>query len=146
MKQYAGNACGTIAAFHAIANAATTKPDLIGKGSYFEKYLANTKSLNFEERGNYFKKDKTLQEAHTKAVHEGSTEVQEEVNTHFIAFVEVDGSLYELDGRKNTPINHGACKAEELLPKACGVIQQFMERDPGEIRFTIMALAQTSNE
>ena len=143
MKQYAGNACGTIAAFHAIANAANTQQDLISKGSYFEKYLDNTKKLSYEDRGNYFKKDKTLQEAHTKAVHEGKTEVQEEVNTHFIAFVEVDGTLYELDGRKSAPINHGACQSNELLSKACGVIQKFMERDPGEVRFTMMALAKT---
>lgn len=31
------------------------------------------------------------------------------MNSHFAAFVEKDGSLYELDGRKPFPINHGKC-------------------------------------
>ena len=33
----------------------------------------------------------------------------------------VDGSLYELDGRKSFPINHGASSAETLLQDACKV-------------------------
>ncbi len=52
----------------------------------------------------------------------------------------VDGHLYELDGRKQFPINHGVTSAATLLPDTCRVIQQFMARDPEEVRFTIVAL------
>lgn len=52
----------------------------------------------------------------------------------------VDGHLYELDGRKAFPINHGATTPSTLLVDACTVIKQFMDRDPGEMRFTIVAL------
>ena len=141
MKQYAANACGTVAAFHAIANISKCYPDLIQKESFFANFLENTKDLTPEERGNYFKKDKSLEKAHKKAVQKGQSHVTDRVNTHFISFVEVDGSIYELDGREKGPINHGKCKSNELLPKACEIIQKFMERDPGELRFTIMALA-----
>jgi ubiquitin carboxyl-terminal hydrolase L3 len=77
-------------------------------------------------------------------------------------FSHVDGCLYELDGRKEFPINHGdkaqliiifenqpACfvlfslgpsSKETLLADACKAITKFMERDPGEMRFTIIAL------
>jgi hypothetical protein len=34
MKQYAMNACGTIALFHIIANALKTYPDIVDSGSY----------------------------------------------------------------------------------------------------------------
>lgn len=146
MKQYASNACGTVAAFHAITNLSKCYPDLIQKESYFEKFIENTKDLSPEERGHYFKKDKSLEKAHKKAVKEGQSQVTNRVSTHFISFVEVDGSLYELDGRENCPINHGKCKSSELLSKSCEVIQKFMERDPGELRFTIMALAYSSNK
>ena len=144
MKQYAANACGTIAAFHAITNIAPYYKDLIKPDSYLEKFVENTKALSPEDRGKYFKKDKQLETAHKIAVHEGATQVTEKVTTHFISFVEVEGSLYELDGRKSGPINHGPCKGMELLPKACQAIQKFMDRDPGELRFTIMALASAS--
>lgn len=52
-----------------------------------------------------------------------------------------DGHLYELDGRKAFPINHGATTADTLLEDACAVIRQYMERDPGEMGFAVTALA-----
>ncbi len=67
----------------------------------------------------------------------------QEVLTHFICFTTVNGNLYELDGRKKTAINHGPSSSETLLSDACNVIKQFMQRDPEEMRFTILALART---
>ncbi len=51
-----------------------------------------------------------------EAAQQGATAApaaDEEVDLHFIAFVQREGSLYELDGRKAGPINHGprfACR------------------------------------
>jgi ubiquitin carboxyl-terminal hydrolase L3 len=57
----------------------------------------------------------------------------------------VEGHLYELDGRKASPINHGACAADELLERAAAVVQsEFMAADPEELRFTLVALAAAS--
>jgi ubiquitin carboxyl-terminal hydrolase L3 len=58
----------------------------------------------------------------------------------------VDGNLYELDGRKRFPINHGPSTPDTLLADACAVVQQFMDRDPGEMRFTIVAFGGPSVE
>lgn len=58
----------------------------------------------------------------------------------------MDGCLYELDGRKSCPINHGPCTQETLLEGATNVVKKFMERDPDEVRFTIIALAATLDE
>lgn len=38
MKQYAKNACGTIALFHVIMNNLYDHPDLVREGSYFTKF------------------------------------------------------------------------------------------------------------
>jgi len=99
-----------------------------------------------KERGRYFQKNKEIKEVHKEAVEKGETSVEEDVNTHFIAFVEKDGFLYELDGRKEFPINHGECKPEELLSKSCLEIKKFMDRDPEEIKFTLMAVAPPQAE
>ena len=141
MKQYASNACGTIAAFHAILNIADEQKDLINKDSFFEKFIEATKSLDPKQRGKYFQQNKELEKVHKEAVDQGETEVSEQVDTHFICFVEKDGFLYELDGTKNFPINHGECSKEDLLSKACTEIKKFMDRDPEEIKFTIMGIA-----
>jgi ubiquitin carboxyl-terminal hydrolase L3 len=61
---------------------------------------------------------------------------------HFLSLCsEVDGCLYELDGRKPAPVNHGASSPDTLLQDAVTVVAQFMMRDPTELRFTIVALA-----
>jgi ubiquitin carboxyl-terminal hydrolase L3 len=91
--------------------------------------------------------------------------VDDDIITHFITFVsgttcnntttttgtEASQSLlYELDGRKVQPICHGTTASTNatLLQDACTIIQeQFMARDPNELRFTIMALApNTTND
>jgi hypothetical protein len=80
------------------------------------------------------------------------TSVDDDIITHFITFISShhqDASqsiLYELDGRKVQPIMHGLTttlpKNDTLLQDACTIIrEQFMARDPNELRFTILALA-----
>jgi hypothetical protein len=59
---------------------------------------------------------------------------------HFISFVAVDGDLYELDGRKAGPVNHGPCQPDEVLKKSVAVIKGFMERDPNALQFNMVAL------
>lgn len=54
-----------------------------------------------------FKKNKDIQKNHKDSVKKGQTKVQQKVETHFIAFIEKDGFLYEMDGAKKQPINHG---------------------------------------
>lgn len=53
--------------------------------------------------------DDEIEEVHEEAAQEGQSEqiAQGEVDTHFVCFVEKEGHLYELDGRKSFPINHG---------------------------------------
>jgi translation elongation factor EF-1alpha len=86
--------------------------------------------------------DKEIEEAHESTAQEGQSNMVEDVNTHFVAFVHRAGHLYEMDGRKDSPINHGSSSQETLLADACRVIQQeFMAKDPEEVRFTMTALA-----
>ena len=59
---------------------------------------------------------------------------------HFIAFVAVDGDLYELDGRKAGPVNHGSCSPDEVLQKSVAVVKEFMARNPDDVRFNMVAL------
>lgn len=66
--------------------------------------------------------------------------IDEEVDLHFIAFVEKDGDLYELDGAKGSPINHGPC-GDDLLEAACKVVRKLMEINPEENRFNLIGLA-----
>jgi len=79
----------------------------------------------------------------------------------------VDGCVYECDGRKDFPINHGTAQEilgltptstttssttatatdNKLLESAICVIQkEFMSVDPEELRFTFVALTDAAVE
>ncbi|XP_032039211.1 ubiquitin carboxyl-terminal hydrolase isozyme L3 isoform X1 [Aythya fuligula] len=74
-------------------------------------------------------------------LHSVAPSIDEKVDLHFIALVNVGGHLYELDGRKPFPINHGETSDESFLEDAIEVCKKFMERDPEELRFNAIALS-----
>lgn len=142
MKQTICNACGTIGLLHAVGNIYKTHSDAVEAGSYLAKFFEKTKSMTPDAIAEYLEGDEEIEETHVEAAAEGQSEQVEDVNdvdNHFICFVQVDGCLYELDGRKSFPINHGPSSGDTLLADACRVIRSFMDRDPEELRFTTVA-------
>ncbi|XP_070607450.1 ubiquitin carboxyl-terminal hydrolase isozyme L3 isoform X2 [Erythrolamprus reginae] len=142
MKQTISNACGTIGLIHAIAN----NRDKIDfeKDSSLKKFLDESVPMNPEQRAKYLETYDAIRVTHESSAHEGQTEapsIDEKVDLHFIALVNVDGILYELDGRKPFPISHGRSNVDTFLEDAVGVCKKFMERDPDELRFNAIALA-----
>lgn len=142
MKQYAKNACGTIALFHVIMNSIYEHADLVREGSYLSKFAEDNFGKSPAEVGESFRVNRDICQKHKESVKKGQSKVQHKVETHFIAFIEKDGWLYELDGGKKEPINHGECTPDGLTFMACLIIQQFMQRDPDNNKFTILALGQ----
>lgn len=64
-----------------------------------KKFLEETKDLSSDERATKLETDEGLSSAHEQSAQEGQTEAPnptENVDLHFIAFVEKAGSLYEL--------------------------------------------------
>jgi len=147
MKQIVGNACGTVGLLHAMANAPNAP---IAEGSWLDRFYARTRGATAQSIGEALEADDEIEECHEEGANQGQSaqvELEEPVNTHFVALSVVDGHLYELDGRKQFAINHGPCESDELLRKSVlEVVRSFMDRDPEELRFTILALAPTQNE
>uniref|UniRef100_A0A1A9ZF47 Ubiquitin carboxyl-terminal hydrolase n=1 Tax=Glossina pallidipes TaxID=7398 RepID=A0A1A9ZF47_GLOPL len=139
MRQLSQNACGTVALIHSVAN---NEDIMLGEG-ILKDFLDLTKDMTPEERGKALEADKAVRESHQALAQEGQTvsDPNEEVYHHFIAFVNKAGTLYELDGRKMFPIEHGATSDETFLQDAARVCKEFMARDPKELRFTVLALS-----
>ncbi|CAH0695104.1 unnamed protein product [Spodoptera exigua] len=125
--------------------------DILSKGQevsnnifYMKKFLDEAKDMDAPARGKLLEKSDGIIQAHKELAQEGQTNTpsaEDPVNHHFITFVHKDGFLYELDGRKAFPINHGPTTPDSLLEDSAKICKAFMARDPNEVRFTVIALA-----
>lgn len=141
MKQNISNACGTVALVHSVGNN-TDKIQL--EDGPMKKFLEEARSVDAAARGALLEKCQDIIHAHKELAQEGQTNTpsaEDPVNHHFITFIHKDGILYELDGNKAFPINHGVTSPDTILEDAALVCKEFMSRDPDEVRFTVMALA-----
>ncbi|XP_069061376.1 ubiquitin carboxyl-terminal hydrolase isozyme L3 [Pleurodeles waltl] len=144
MRQTISNACGTVALIHAVANNQGKLE--FGQDSAMKKFLNQSSSMSPEEKAKFLEQDESIRVTHESSAQEGQTEapnLDDKVDLHFITFVEAYGSLYELDGRKPFPVNHGSTSSDRLLEDAVEVCKKFMNRDPDELRFTLVALAKS---
>jgi len=141
LMQYVPNACGTIALIHSIAN---NLNHIELEDGDLKKFIEETKDLDSSERGKKLIDAEGIRSTHEDFAQEGQTEAnseEEKILYHFITFVQRDGSIYELDGRKPYPINHGSSDPSTFLNDAARVCREYMSRDPEEVRFTLVALA-----
>lgn len=143
MKQLVGNACGTIALIHGLANAF---PDAeLGTGIIGD-FIRRTRGKSPEEIGESLGEDKGFCDEHSSFSSQGqSNDVGEDSDYHFICFVPVNGVLYELDGMHKTvcPISHGKTSPETFFEDAAKVItKNFFEGidEDSPIDFNLMTL------
>uniref|UniRef100_A0A3B6NSB4 ubiquitinyl hydrolase 1 n=1 Tax=Triticum aestivum TaxID=4565 RepID=A0A3B6NSB4_WHEAT len=139
-KQTVGNACGTVGVIHAIGNAASDIK--LVEGSYFDRFYKQTADMDPVQRAVFLEEDDEMEGAHAVAATAGDTDVNVEVNEHFVCFSCVDGELYELDGRKSKPISHGPSSPETLLQDAAKVIKARIATNPNSLNFNVMVLSK----
>nr|CDS29084.1 recombining binding protein suppressor of [Hymenolepis microstoma] len=141
MKQTIHNACGTIAIIHALAN----NKDVFDIKSvpWLSQFLDKTNVCSPKHRGLALENEEELSEIHESCAQEGQTEApdsESRIDLHFITFINANGHLIELDGRKDGPILHGDTSSATFLADACKVVDKFMARDPNNLNFSLMAL------
>eukprot|EP00294_Goniomonas_avonlea_P006547 CAMPEP_0114556286 /NCGR_PEP_ID=MMETSP0114-20121206/9214_1 /TAXON_ID=31324 /ORGANISM="Goniomonas sp, Strain m" /LENGTH=238 /DNA_ID=CAMNT_0001741493 /DNA_START=14 /DNA_END=730 /DNA_ORIENTATION=+ len=135
-----GDACGTIALIHSVAN----NVEKLGLADGpLKDFIEKTKGMDPIARGEALARDTGIHAAHSKFVQQGQTSTAEEGGTghHFTSFTVLDGDLFELDGSKGFPVNRGPCGEGDLLIRTAEVIRkEWMDKDPEEVHFCIMAI------
>ncbi|CAI5467870.1 unnamed protein product [Closterium sp. Yama58-4] len=142
VRQTIDNACGTIALLHAIGN--NQHRLTLEQGSFLQQFFEKTKDMTPEDRAAYLEADTLLEKAHTDAAEAGDTRppsIYECVDLHFVAFVTSGGRLYELDGRKPKPIDHGPSSPDSLLQDAARVMQKVIAASPNSLQFNVIAMS-----
>ncbi|KAH9513848.1 hypothetical protein Btru_031549 [Bulinus truncatus] len=146
-KQTIDNACGTVAIVHALAN--NQNQINFDENKHFKTFLELTNSLNPEERAKFLEQNNKMGAAHGDCAQEGDTQapsVDERVKSHFVAFIHFNGTLYELDGRKDAPVVHGTTTPETFLEDCAEVVKKFISREPENVNFNVMALVKGGEE
>ncbi|XP_052825093.1 ubiquitin carboxyl-terminal hydrolase [Octopus bimaculoides] len=112
---------------------------------YMKKFIAETKSMTPEEKASYLEYNREMGVVHEDCAQEGQTQApprDQAVVRHFITLISHNNKLYELDGRKEGPVCHGEINKESFLESAAAMVKKFMARDPEEMDFSVMALAE----
>ena len=147
-----GNACGTIAAVHAVANAAAAGNFALQDGP-LSGFLDKASPLSIPERGLALQHATEMQELSDATAASGETEgagTDDAQGQHFISFVPVAGQLYELDGRTLDeqgvafPVCHGPTSTATFLKDAAKVIKHAFEPvalHPGVTLTSLVTLA-----
>ncbi|KAJ1797238.1 ubiquitinyl hydrolase 1 [Coemansia sp. RSA 2399] len=144
MKQTIGNACGTMAIFHALGNNQKTIPIGGDLAAFFQK----VNGLSPEAKAVELETDSALAEAHRIGAVAGQTEApapDAKVGHHYVAYSVVDGDLYEHDGGLRTPINHGP-SADVLRDTVRSVRKRIAFFEGKNVEFSLIALSTTEED
>ncbi|KAG5920574.1 hypothetical protein E4U42_006155 [Claviceps africana] len=145
--QTIGNACGTYALLHSVANGEARR--FVNEGSVLHTLLEDAGPRAPEARAKGVYDNLALEEAHMRAARLGSsTAPPAEVYAghHFIAFVKgQDGHLWELEGTTDGPIDRGQlAEGDDMLSeRALGQgVKRFIKFAEGNVNFSLVALAR----
>eukprot|EP01100_Stratorugosa_tubuloviscum_P007612 TRINITY_DN314_c0_g2_i1.p1 TRINITY_DN314_c0_g2~~TRINITY_DN314_c0_g2_i1.p1 ORF type:complete len:235 (+),score=113.70 TRINITY_DN314_c0_g2_i1:141-845(+) len=147
MKQLVANACGTVALIHSLANNVNNLNITEGK---LKDFLDRTRGMSPLERGQALEQAEAVEEVHSEVAQQGQTRAPSataNVECHFICFTKVENHLYELDGGKSRPLNHGPTTDENFLKDAINVIKRnYIANNPDNPNFSVLTLGPATTE
>jgi ubiquitin carboxyl-terminal hydrolase L3 len=113
----------------------------------FSDFFTAAQDKSADEAASLLESNTALESAHGETVQAGQSAVEEDTWNHFTCFVAKGDHLYELDGRRESPVNRGPTSAATFLKDAVACVKRdYMDSDPEEVGFTLLALAKNPAE
>jgi len=145
--QTINNACATLAILNAVLNIHAPNVEY---GEELNNLLAFSHDLDAELKGSVLTNSERIREVHNSfarsnpfALDEFASANEDQDAFHFVSYLPIDGHLYELDGLKPMPVDHGPIQSagDSWLEKAREVIEaRIATYAQGEVHFNLMAL------
>ncbi|CAK8686167.1 ubiquitin carboxyl-terminal hydrolase isozyme L5-like [Clavelina lepadiformis] len=148
-KQVISNACATQAIISVLLNA---KDENIRLGSTLQEFKDFARSFDSTMKGLALSNSRVIRQVHNSFSRQQIFEFEEKLQKnedsyHFIGYLPINGRLYELDGLKSGPVDHGAISSDDWLDIVRPVILKRMKKyAAGEIHFNLMAIVGDQKE
>lgn len=113
------------------------------ENSPLKKYFESVESLDLLEKGLELSRNADIRKSHELHAQQGQTttpSLNENVENHFVALVERNGRIYQLNGGKNGPVDHGPSTQETFLYDAAAVCRQFIAKHPDCHNYSVLAI------
>jgi ubiquitin carboxyl-terminal hydrolase L3 len=138
-------ACGVIAILHSLGNVECK----LEEGSVLKKFFEKTKSMTPEERSAYLETCEEFKKAHSQFAGQGQSnqvENADDCNYHFIAFVNHNGKLYELDGLKEGPyLLKDNLEGSNIVPHVAEEVKKLLQNGVINENMCLMYLGEKSD-
>ena len=85
--------------------------------------------------------DAELELVHSNFASQGQSRADNNTKFHFVAYVNLDGNIWELDGRRSNPLHKGECTSENFGLKIAEMLKGYTEMDNTTNQFSLMALS-----
>lgn len=146
-QQTIQNACGTLAVLNALFNSTED----IDVGDELTNLRLFTLDFDPEMCGDTLSNSEIIRTVHnsfsaptfidTSEGQKPPSEGQDDGLFHFVAYVNIHNTIYELDGLKQFPIQHELLtQPEEFYEKLPQVLQRRIAKYDGEIRYSLLAI------
>lgn len=144
-KQVINNACATQAILSVLMNIASSDVKL---GSTLGDFKDFVSSFDAVMKGLALSNSESIRTVHNSFSHQNLFEFdskkadKDDDVFHFVSYIPIDGRIYELDGLKEGPIDHGAA-GENWTETVRPIIEARMQRyKEGEIHFNLMSVVE----
>ena len=146
-KQVINNACATQAILSVLLNAEHPEIQLGPTLTSFKEFCS---SFDATMKGLTLSNSDEIRSVHNSFSRQSLFEFDQKAASkdddvfHFVGYVPIEGRLYELDGLKEGPVDHGVLpESGDWLDLAKPIIEARMAKyQAGEVHFNLMALVQ----
>ncbi|KAM3424144.1 hypothetical protein BST61_g11311 [Cercospora zeina] len=146
-KQTINNACGLYAILHGICN--TEAASMLRSDSILRILLDECDAKDPTQCARILEASDSIEDAYNLASARSQSvapqSAEEEVDLHYICFVQHGQRLIELDGDRKGPIDRGSSAPGMLRHDALKAIREYVEAEAGDLRFNVMALVRLTS-
>lgn len=148
-QQLIPNACGT----QAVLNILLNKDDQIDIGEELKNFKLFTNDFDSSLKGESISNSESIRSIHNSFScpsllsddnnrnKQNENDAKNDGLFHFIGYIEKNGRIYELDGLREAPIDHGDAASDDKLSRLIEVIQERIGKfDSSELRFSLLCI------